>query len=239
VLTGFDYDLKSGILLFNMKQTPAHDDHNPDLLEIIPGNAKRVVEAGSSSGALARAYKEINRTCEYIGIEVDAKYADLSRRYCDRVLVANIDQLDSSILDQLTEIDCWVFGDVLEHLVDPWTVLTKVKNTLSKNGCIVACIPNMQHWSIQLKLNRGMLQYETAGLLDKTHLRWFTRITIIELFESANLQIIEGKPRVFKGENDDKMLEVIKATAIAIGADPNQAVADASPIQYVVKAVPI
>ena len=106
------------------------------------------------------------------------------------------------------------------------------------NGCVVACIPNMQHWSIQLKLNCGMLQYETAGLLDRTHLRWFTRITIIELFESAGLRIVEGWPRIIKGENDSKMLEVIKATAVAIGANHNQAVADASVFQFVVKAIP-
>jgi 2-polyprenyl-3-methyl-5-hydroxy-6-metoxy-1,4-benzoquinol methylase len=180
-----------------MKQTPAHDNYNPDLLKIMPYNAKNIVECGSSSGALAKAYKESNRVCNYIGIEIDPEYARLSQRYCDSVMVANIDQLDNSILDQLTEIDCWVFGDVLEHLVDPWTLLGNVKKTLSINGCVVACIPNMQHWSIQLKLNCGMLQYENTGLLDKTHLRWFTRITIIELFKSAGFKIIEGMPRIF------------------------------------------
>ena len=222
-----------------MKQTPVHDNFNPDLLGIMPSNAKIIVEGGCSSGALARAYKDINKTCKYIGIEIDPEYARLSQLYCDRVLVENIDQLDDSILDQLTEIDCWVFGDVLEHLVDPWTLLTKVKRTLSINGCVVACIPNMQHWSIQLKLNCGMLQYETTGLLDKTHLRWFTRITIIELFKSAGFKIVEGKPRIFNGAKDAKMLEVIKATAIALGADPDQAVIDASPFQYVIKAIPV
>ena len=83
-----------------------------------------------------------------------------------------------------------------------------------------------------------MLQYEAAGLLDKTHLRWFTRITIIELFKSAGFKIIEGMPRIFNGENDNKMLEVIKATALALGANPDQAVSDAAPFQYVVKAIP-
>lgn len=83
-----------------------------------------------------------------------------------------------------------------------------------------------------------MLQYEATGLLDRTHLRWFTRITIIELFKSAGLNIVEARPRIFKAENDDKMLEMIKATAVALGTDPNQAVADASPLQYVVKAIP-
>ena len=221
-----------------MKQTPVHDNFNPDLLNIIPDNAKNIVECGSSSGALAKAYKEKNSTCNYIGIEIDADYARLSQRYCDSVMVANLDQLDSTIFDQLTEIDCWVFGDVLEHLVDPWAMLEKLKKTLSANGCVVACIPNMQHWSIQLKLNSGMLQYEPAGLLDKTHLRWFTRITIIELFSSTGFKIVEGSSRISAGGNHDSKLDVIRNMAIAIGTNPDQAVADAIPFQYMVKAIP-
>jgi len=221
-----------------MKQTPVHDIFNPDLLKIMPCNAKNIVECGSSSGALAKAYKENNSACNYIGIEIDSEYARLSQRYCDSVMVANLDQLDNSILGHLTEIDCWVFGDVLEHLVDPWALLEKVNKTLSTNGCVVACIPNMQHWSIQLKLNNGMLQYESKGLLDKTHLRWFTRVTIIELFKATGFKIVEGTTRVL-GVNNDKMLEAIKSTAIAIGADPDQAVIDATVFQYVVKATPV
>jgi 2-polyprenyl-3-methyl-5-hydroxy-6-metoxy-1,4-benzoquinol methylase len=213
-----------------MKQTPVHDIFNPDLLKIMPRNLRNIVECGSSSGVLAKVYKENNSACNYIGIEIDTEYAHLSKRYCDDVIVANLDQIDKSILDQLTEIDCWVFGDVLEHLVDPWALLEKVNKTLSANGCIVACIPNMQHWSIQLKLNSGMLQYESKGLLDKTHLRWFTRITIFELFETAGFRIVEGTTRVL-GVDNDKMLEAIKSTAIAIGADPDQAVIDATAFQ--------
>jgi 2-polyprenyl-3-methyl-5-hydroxy-6-metoxy-1,4-benzoquinol methylase len=222
-----------------MKQTPIHENFNPDLLEIMPDNLAKIVEAGCSSGALAQAYKEKNSACHYVGIEVDPEYAAQSQRYCDRVLTANIDQLDDAVLGELSNIDCWVFGDVLEHLVDPWAVLTKVKKTLSEDGCIVACIPNMQHWSIQVKLLLGTLRYESTGLLDRTHLRWFTRVTIVELFESAGLQIVDGWPRAANVESEGKMLEVVKAAAVALGADPKQAVDDAIPFQYVVKAIPI
>ncbi len=221
-----------------MKQTPVHDNYNPDLLSAIPRDANIVVEGGSSSGALARAYKEINQHCRYIGIEVEPDYALMSQRYCDEVLLENIDNLEDSIFDKLAETDCWIFGDVLEHLVDPWALLRKVRGTLSINGCVVACIPNMQHWSIQLKLNSGMLQYEPTGLLDRTHLRWFTRITMIELFTSTGYKIVEGKPRIFRGEQDERMLNIVRATAVALGNDPDQAVTDASPLQYVVKAIP-
>ena len=95
----------------------------------------------------------------------------------------------------------------------------------------------MQHWSIQLKLNSGAPWYEDAGLLDKTHLRWFTRQTIIELFTSSGHRITAGQSRIFESEDHQKMLEVVRNIAELTGANPDQSVADASALQYVVKAV--
>ena len=95
----------------------------------------------------------------------------------------------------------------------------------------------MQHWSTQLKLNSGALWYEDAGLLDKTHLRWFTRQTIIELFTSSGHRITAGQSRIFESEDHQKMLEVVRNIAELTGANPDQSVADASALQYVVKAV--
>lgn len=76
-----------------MKQTPMHDNHNPDLLAIIPKSLKRIVEVGCSSGALGREYKKINPGCQYVSIEIDEDYAAAARRYCDRVLVGNIETM--------------------------------------------------------------------------------------------------------------------------------------------------
>ena len=220
-----------------MKQTPVHDGYNNDLLALIPIDASLVVEAGSSSGALAKAYKTLNPHCKYVGIEVDPEYVELSKRHCDTVLSADLNQLDDAVLSELNDVDCWIFGDVLEHLVDPWELLERVRPSLSESGCVTACIPNMQHWSIQLKLNSGALWYEDAGLLDKTHLRWFTRQTIIELFTSSGYRIVAGQSRTFESEDHQKMLEVVRNIAKLSGANPDQSVADASALQYVVKAV--
>ena len=220
-----------------MKQTPVHDGYNNDLLALIPSDASLVVEAGSSSGALAKAYKALNPRCKYVGIEVDSDYVELSQRYCDTVLSVDLNQSGDTVLSELNDVDCWVFGDVLEHLIDPWELLQRVRPSLSESGCVTACIPNMQHWSIQLKLNSGALWYEDAGLLDKTNLRWFTRQTIIELFTSSGYRITAGQSRIFESEDHQKMLEVVRNIAELTGANPDQSVADASALQYVVKAV--
>src|ERR1700674_3468260 len=76
-----------------MKQTPAHDRHNPDVLRLMPKNLKRVVEVGCSSGALARAYTAENPGCEYTGIEIDPEYAERAKASCGSVICADVESM--------------------------------------------------------------------------------------------------------------------------------------------------
>ena len=221
-----------------MHQTPVHEQHNPDLLRLIPLTTRRVVEVGCSSGALAREYKKLNVGCHYLGIDIDPTYAKLAERYCDEVLVLDIEQITESYLAEHLAADCWIFGDSIEHLMDPWRLLQTIRSHIPPDGCIVTCIPNMQHWSIQAKLNDGRLRYEDSGLLDRTHLRWFTRTTMVEMFHMARFKIVEGFPRIFNEPGRDRVLNAIRAMAQLLGADPERAVSDALPLQYVVRAVP-
>jgi len=221
-----------------MEQTPAHEIHNPDLLGLIPRNASSVIEVGCSSGALAREYKKVNPGCRYVGIELVPEYAELARRHCDEVIVSDIEVLDAAFFERTPAYQCWIFGDSLEHLRDPWLLLSKIRAAVPKEGCVVACIPNAQHWSVQVRLSCGEFRYEESGLLDRTHLRWFTRMTIIEMFHAARFTIAEGLPRVFDEPNREKVLPAIRALAASIGADADMAVNDALPLQYVVRAVP-
>lgn len=222
-----------------MEQTPAHDAHNPDLLKFIPTGAQRLIEIGCSSGALARAFKAIAPACDYLGIEIDPAYADLARRHCDRCLVLNLEQADDAFWQSAADRDCWIFGDVLEHFQDPWTILRNIRRIIPAGGVIVACVPNAQHWSMQVKLNIGAFEYENAGLLDRTHLRWFTRQTLLKLFADTGFRVTEGLPRVFNEPQRDVFLPAIENMARLAGVDVQQAVSDALALQYVVKAVPV
>ena len=219
-----------------MKQTPAHETHNPDLLRLMPKHSRRVVEVGCSLGAFARAYKNIVLDCHYTGIEIDRDYAEASKRFCDRVLHSSIEALDDDAFDSLFPSDCWVFGDTLEHLQDPWGLLRKIRTRIAPGGCVVACIPNAQHWSVQARLSSGQFRYEEAGLLDRTHLRWFTRVTIGEMFEAAGFKIVEGGARTFAEPGRDKVLEAIRLLAQSVDADPEQAASDATAFQWVLRA---
>jgi SAM-dependent methyltransferase len=221
-----------------MEQTPAHEQHNPDLLRLIPPNARTIIEIGCSSGALAREYKKTNSQCRYVGIEVMPQYAQLAQRHCDAVYQSDIEGVDEESIRASLPGDCWIFGDSLEHLRDPWALLTKIRHTIVADGCVVACIPNAQHWSVQARLNCGGFRYEQSGLLDKTHLRWFTRITIIEMFLGAGFRIEAMFPRIFNHPGMEKILPSIKQMARDAGIDPEMAATDALPLQYVLRALP-
>jgi Methyltransferase domain len=221
-----------------MSQTPIHEHHNPDLLRFIPPNTGKIVEIGCSSGALAREYKLLFPSCEYIGIEIDDSYADRAKRYCDQCLTLDIESTSNDFWLDHANTGCWIFGDTLEHLKDPWKILHSIRANMSKEACIVACIPNVQHWSMQARLSMGDFRYQASGLLDKTHLRWFTRQTMIEMFDQTGFEIAEGMPRIFDEPGRDAYLEVIAQMAKVSGADPQTARTDAMALQYVIRAIP-
>jgi 2-polyprenyl-3-methyl-5-hydroxy-6-metoxy-1,4-benzoquinol methylase len=222
-----------------MQQTPIHEYHNPDLLRLIPVQSKKIVEIGCSSGALAREFKKIAPDCFWLGVEIDSTYAEMAKRYCDKSIVLDIETAPESFWEEVKNSDCWIFGDTLEHLRDPWKILRLIRANISNTGSVVACIPNAQHWSLQARLNIGDFRYEEAGLLDKTHLRWFTRQTIIEMFDQTGFRIEAGAPRIFEDPNREVYLPIIEQMARASGADPQITVNDSLPWQYVVQAVPV
>lgn len=213
--------------------------YNPFVLGLIPASAKRIVEVGCSTGGLAQALKSRRPDVHFVGLELDPKAAELARHRCDQVLQLNVDQAGPEVFSALQGHDCWVFGDVLEHLQDPWRVLAEVARVLAPGGCVVASIPNAQHWSLQVRLNMGAFQYEATGLMDRTHIRWFTRQTMLQMFEGAGLRVEAGVPcMVEEPPIREQALAGVRQMALALGHDPELAVRDAQPMQYALRAVP-
>jgi trans-aconitate methyltransferase len=225
-------------MLRAMDQTPAHDEHNADLLEFMDRPYRTVVEVGCSRGALARAYLKKFPAANYIGVELDPENADAARAHCRHVVCGDIERLSEKEKASLFPSDCWVFGDALEHLRDPWATLGMVRASIAKDGQVLACIPNAQHWSMVVRLASGLFRYEDQGLLDRTHLRWFTRVSMIELFESTGFKVIEMHPRIFDEPMKDAFLPGIASIAAAAGSDAKLALSDALPVQYIVRAEP-
>jgi 2-polyprenyl-3-methyl-5-hydroxy-6-metoxy-1,4-benzoquinol methylase len=222
-----------------MEQTPLYDVCNFDLLNCIPANQRKIIDVGCMSGALAREYKKNNPNCVYIGIDIDPAYANIAKQHCDFTAAFDIESMGSEFYRQHADTDCWVFGDVLEHLKDPWKVLSEIRQSTNLHASVVACLPNAQNWSIIAKLALGDFRYEEKGLLDKTHLRWFTRQTIIELFESTGYRIEEMKSRTFEDPKTENPIHLlIGKIAQLYGHNASISIADSKAFQYVLRAVP-
>lgn len=221
-----------------MQQTPAHDLINPELMALIPPGTRRLVDVGCMKGNLARVHRETHPGCEVIGIDIDADYAQAAAQWCTRALASDIETMPDAEFKTLFPSDCWVFGDCLEHLRDPWAVLRKVRSHIDADGCLLACIPNAQHWSVQWRLASGLFRYEDQGLLDRTHVRWFTRQTMFELFTDTGWSVKEAMARTIHFPQDAQGLAAVRTFAGALGLDPEQAVADAAPMQYIFKVTP-
>jgi len=125
-----------------------------------------------------------------VGIEIDKESAQIAKKYCKDVIVGDIETMDSLPYPE-EYFDVIIFGDVLEHLKDPLSVLKKLKKYLNKNGYIICSIPNIAHIYVRLNLLFGRWEYQDTGILDKTHLRFFTKKTAIKLIEDAEYKIEE------------------------------------------------
>ena len=163
------------------------------MLDLI-GHNKRVLECGCATGYMSRVLAE--RGCRVTGIEIAPEAAEQARAFCERVIVGDLDQLDlAAAVDPGPEgpqpFDVVVFGDVLEHLKDPLRVLRASRSLLAPEGYVVASIPNVAHGDVRLSLLKGTFRYQPLGLLDDTHIRFFTRESIGELFDSAGFVISE------------------------------------------------
>ena len=130
-------------------------------------------------------------------------------------------------------IDCIVYGDMLEHLRDPWPVLRRHAEALSDDGTMLICVPNMQHWSFADRLLRGTWKYEPAGLLDETHLRWFSLETMREGLEAVGLVPHDVSPRVFDAAKAQEFAGMIAPALTRLGVDPSAYAQRAAPLQYV------
>ena len=172
--------------LVSLSETDLDDNSSLKKMLCLIGENKRVIDFGCATGYFARLLS--NRGCEVVGVEVNPKAAKVASKYCDKVIVADLDFV--SLNDILVKkFDVAVFGDILEHLRNPWKILEETLNILEPQGYVVASIPNIAHGAIRLALLQGNFEYKQLGILDNTHLRFFTRKTVEELFEDSGYLI--------------------------------------------------
>jgi len=155
-------------------------------IQMVPRGA-RVLDVGCGIGGLGQLLRDV-RGAEVIGIEPHPARAEAARL---RGLTVHTGLLDAPLLANLGQFDVILFADVLEHLVAPEEMLRLAATGLRPDGTVIASTPNVAHWTVRLSLLAGNFDYAPIGIMDATHLRWFTVKTIDQLFESAGFQIVE------------------------------------------------
>jgi 2-polyprenyl-3-methyl-5-hydroxy-6-metoxy-1,4-benzoquinol methylase len=172
-----------------------YEKERPEVVALVPPEARFVIDVGCGAGGLGRYLKAVRADVQVRGIEPVAAQAERARRVLDDVLVAGA---EAALPAHWPAPDCVIFADVLEHLVDPWDVVRKYRAALRPGGACVASIPNVANRRVLAGLYRHRWDYEPHGILDRTHLRFFTRETAVEMFEQGGFSIQQVK-RVTEG----------------------------------------
>jgi len=161
--------------------------HSKILRQVSP--ASNVLEIGCATGYMTQYLKE-ELSCTITAIEVDQAAASLARPFCNELIVGNVEQLDLASLLSRKRFDYIILADILEHLIHPEGVLSKLRSFLKEDGSLLISIPNSTHASLALDLMDGKWDYRQTGLLDATHLRFFTLSSFLSLLERTGFWAI-------------------------------------------------
>jgi 2-polyprenyl-3-methyl-5-hydroxy-6-metoxy-1,4-benzoquinol methylase len=158
------------------------------MLSFIPDGISLLLDVGCSSGAFGKLIKDHRPGCEVWGIEPDPEAAKAAARRLDKVVNGVFQNDNPDICEQ--KFDAIVFNDVLEHLVDPLTALKHAATLLTEKGQVIASIPNILFYNqiLQIVLTEDW-KYQESGILDYTHLRFFTKKSILRMFDDAGLRV--------------------------------------------------
>jgi len=145
------------------------------------GAGATVLEGGVSSGYFARVLTSAGMVVD--GFELDPVAADRAREVCREVWVGDLQQIDPAELHG--PYDVLLFGDTLEHIPDPVAVLERLRGVLRPDGALVVSIPNFANWAVRLQVLAGRFRYTDRGILDRTHVRFYTEKSLLEMLRAA------------------------------------------------------
>ena len=158
------------------------------------GPRSAVLELGCGAGGTGRAMMAAGKAGRYVGIELSETAAAIAAQHLGQVLVGDIEALDLEPLNR--QFDALVISEVLEHLRDPWATLGRLAGCLKPGGMVFASSPNVAHWMVIRDLMAGRFGYDDSGVMDRTHLRWFTPDTYRQMFETAGFRVDSVGPLV-------------------------------------------
>lgn len=209
--------------LYEEKDQSYFDNARADFIDLLPIGRQDVLEIGCGTGSTAISAYNSGCLGRYLGIELNHAPAEIARLRGLDVITANIEQFDLSSYHQSFDV-LWA-SEVLEHLTDPWTVIAKLVKCIRPGGQIVVSTPNVAHRSVILGLIRNKFDYTDSGVMDRSHLRWFTPKSLADLVQDAGTIIrqvmpsrsLNKKASVFNLLTGGKLQHLLHTQTIVVG----------------------
>lgn len=177
-----DYTNKSNVYYENLR---------PEMQELLPKDAKVILDVGCGRGAMAYSLMQ-KFNLEAWGIEFMKEEAEVAKSKLNVVISESIENALPQLPDK--HFDVIYFNDVLEHLAYPYDVLKSIQSKLSPNGVVISSIPNVRYHSVMKQyLFKKDWKYEKSGVMDFTHMRFFTSKSIQRMYHDAGYDIVQHK----------------------------------------------
>ena len=179
--------------IYSKKDDRYFEGAREDFVNELPENLDaRILEIGCSNGNTGVLALSMNKCGTYIGVELHEEAALKAKEKISQVIVGDIEKMDFPWKDN--SFDVLILSEVLEHLVDPLNVLRKLHRYMKSGALILASSPNVSNYRIILMLLKGEWNLTDNGVMDRTHLRWFTPGSFAEMFESAGYKVLSIEP---------------------------------------------
>jgi 2-polyprenyl-3-methyl-5-hydroxy-6-metoxy-1,4-benzoquinol methylase len=163
-----------------------------DLIPFIPAKQNnKILELGAGGGDTLVKIKQLGLASEVVGVELfDMPGSNQNHETIDQLIIGNIEYMDLNLPENY--FDAIICGDVLEHLIDPWAVVKKVVRYLKKDGVMIVSAPNLREYkTLSNIVFKGDFSYTKAGIMDKTHLRFFCKKNLIDLLDLPSLKLVK------------------------------------------------
>ena len=181
---------------YDVKETVYFTNPRIDLIKLIPRkDDNRVLEIGAGGGDTLIEIKRQKLASEVVGIELmEMANSNQGNAAIDKFIVCDVERTELEFPDSY--FDVILLGDVLEHLLDPWSFLKKTSRCLKQGGLFIASIPNIRYYTAMFKVFlRGDFGYEEHGLFDRTHFRFFCKKNMKSLFDTESFRCLHIMPR--------------------------------------------
>jgi 2-polyprenyl-3-methyl-5-hydroxy-6-metoxy-1,4-benzoquinol methylase len=171
----------------------AREEDSRYRLAQLTGERAAILDVGCAVGYIGEFLRRHPPRRWLAAIELDSRAAAQARPHYDQLVVGSIEEQD--VWDRLERnVDAMIFGDVLEHTSDPVRVLQMAESHLTDEGIVIVSMPNVAHVKVRLRLLIGRFEYEEWGIMDRTHLRFFTRQTAQKMLRESGFEVLHSEP---------------------------------------------